>query len=163
MCKLQRLVFYPEQPFEIPTQTQTILSTQSSALKRTLNMCSLDPGSCSLVTQACNMDTRIQSHPHTHILSPTHKHTHTSHPHRAQQSPLGPTHLMFFPYYVQMDMHNCAGVVCCFCWRLSTAPMKSPTEAIIVAGTTNLYRSARKYAVSVRSYCQDGVFWPKNV
>lgn len=56
-----------------------MLSTQSSGLKRTLNMCSLDPGSCSLVTQACNMDTRIQSavHTQTHILSPPHKYTHT--------------------------------------------------------------------------------------
>ena len=70
-CKLKRLVFYPKQLFEIPTQTQTILSTQSTGLKSTLNTCSLDPGSCSVVTRACNMDTCFQSDTHTH----THTHT----------------------------------------------------------------------------------------
>lgn len=70
MCsnsKLLGLVFYPEQLFEIPTQTQTMLSTQSAGLRTTLNMCALDPGSCSVVTQASNMDTCIWSvHTHTH-------------------------------------------------------------------------------------------------
>lgn len=132
-------------------------------------MCSLDPGSCSLVTQACNMDTRVQSisrtltHTHTSTQSfsstSIYTHTKTSHPHTTQKSPPAPTHLMFFPYYAKVDMHNCTGVVCCFCWRLSTAPMMSRTEVIIVAGTANLHRSAHKYAVSVRSNCQDGVFW----
>lgn len=117
-------VSYREQPFEIPTPTRRTLSTQSSALNRTPNMCSLDPGSCSLVTQACS------THTHTRIQSAnTHAHTRTqtSHPRRTQQSLLVPTHLVFFPYYVQMDTQNCAGVVSCFCWRSSTAPMKPPT------------------------------------
>lgn len=93
-CMLQRLVFYPKQPFEIATQTQTMLSTQSTGLKRTLNMCSLDPGSCSVVTQVCNVDTHINPHTHvcirqrkmqTHTRSSTHSfyihnHIHTNLP-----------------------------------------------------------------------------------
>ncbi len=55
-----------------------MLSTQSAALKRTLNMCSLDPGSCSLVTQARKMDTSVKSVLRTHINHSIHMETHTS-------------------------------------------------------------------------------------
>lgn len=74
----------------------------------------------------------ISQHTHTltWILSPTHRHT------RTQQSPPAPTQLVFFPYYVQMDTHNYAGVV--RCWRSSTAPMNPPTEVSIVTGPTNV-------------------------
>lgn len=85
-------------------------------------------------------------------------HLHKSHTPTTQQSPLAPTHLMFSSYYVKMDTHNCAGTVCCFCWRLSAAPM-SLTEVITVAGTTNLHRSIPKYVVSVRSSSRDRVVW----
>ena len=125
------------------------------------------PRSISLMHTNAHTHTRTHTHTHTntHAIAQSfsstsiYTHTNTSHPHTTQKSPPAPTHLMFFPYYAKVDTHNCAGVVCCFCWRLSTAPMMSRTEVIIVAGTANLHHSAHKYAVSVRSNCQDGVFW----
>lgn len=72
-------------------------------------------------------------------------HLHKSHTPTTQQSPLAPTHLMFSSYYVKMDTHNCAGTVCCFCWRLSAAPMSpqqrwSPLQApqIYIAAFPNM-------------------------
>lgn len=98
MCKLQRLVFYPKQPFEIHSQTQTFLSTQSTGHKRALNMCSLDPGSCSLVTPADNMDTGIQSVWHMYSMLYTHRRIHTS-----TQS------------FLSTLLHNCVEVPCLAC------------------------------------------------
>lgn len=80
--------------------------------------------------------------------------TNPPHPHMTQQSPLAPTHLRFFSYYAKVDVHNCTGVVCCFCWRLSTAPEMTPTEVIIVQAL-NLHHSTNKYAASQRTLCQD--------
>lgn len=106
-------------------------------------MCSLDPDSCSVVTQAVSLRHTNMHVPavyiesmdvkHLHAYKLSHDHTHrTPSPHTTQQPPPTPTQLMFFPYYVKVDTHNCAGVVGCFCWPSSTAPVMSLTEAIDV-------------------------------
>lgn len=76
-------------PLKRSTQTQTMLSPQSTALQRTLNMCSLDPGSCSPVTQACSVDSLSPTHTHTQhtALPPPHDTTVTPRSHASRVLP----------------------------------------------------------------------------
>lgn len=168
--------FIPGSPLKYPPKPKQYCQLKALLRKKTLNMCSLDPSSCSSVTQACGVKrthtlTCVHACVHAHI--PPHFGTHSSHPHTTQESPLAPTHLMFPPRYVKTDVHNCAGVVCCFCagghqrpprclgrrWsQLQTPQIFTPRrfKGLIVETDSDAFRKTKK---SLKLTYNVGITW----